>query len=519
MNNIIWIIIAFVVYVAVMIVIGTFSYKRNTNLSEYFLGGRNLNAWVAALSAQASDMSGWLLMGLPGAVYALGTGQVWIAVGLGIGTILNWIIVAKRLRRYTIVSGNSITIPEYLENRFHDTSKILRIASAIFIAIFFAVYTASGFVAGATLFEQIFGLNYNLSLVIGVVFILAYTFLGGFRAVCWTDLIQGLLMFAAILLVPIVAYATIADTALLPVGFTDVLGDGAGGTQSAISVVSQLAWGLGYFGMPHVLVRFMAIKSDKTVRKSAIIAIIWVAVTLIFAIITGLVGKMALVDLADSETVFIVLIQRLFLSEGAVAYAPLLGGFFLCGILAAIMSTADSQLLVTASSFTSDIYKNALHKGAGDRHLVWVSRVSVIVIAAIAFIIATNRTSSIMGLVSNAWSGFGSTFGALVLLSLYWRRVNRAGAFAGVISGGLTVIIWDYIPVGAGETLAAATGVYSLLIGFIVSFLFTVVVSLVSAPPSKAMLDEFETVRGAADVDALADPNRSDSAFTPDRRE
>ncbi|MDR3305565.1 MAG: sodium/proline symporter PutP, partial [Clostridiales Family XIII bacterium] len=496
MNNIIWIIIAFVVYVAVMILIGAFSYRKNSNLSEYFLGGRNLNAWVAALSAQASDMSGWLLMGLPGAVYALGTGQVWIAVGLGAGTILNWIIVAKRLRRYTIVSGNSITIPEYLENRFHDNSKILRIASAIFIAIFFAVYTASGFVAGATLFEQIFGLNYNLSLIIGVILILAYTFMGGFRAVCWTDLIQGLLMFAAILLIPIVAYAALADTALLPAGFTDPLGDGAGGTQSAISVISQLAWGIGYFGMPHILVRFMAIKSDKTVTKSAVIAIIWVAVTLTFAIITGLVGKMVLSDLGDSETVFIALIQRIFLNENAIIAIPLLGGFFLCGILAAIMSTADSQLLVTASSFTSDIYKNALNKDAGDKHLVWVSRVSVVVIAVIAFIIATNRTSSIMDLVSNAWSGFGSTFGALILLSLYWRRVNRAGAFAGIISGGLTVIVWDYIPVGAGETLAASTSVYSLLIGFLVSLVFTIAVSLASARPSKAMLDEFEIVRG-----------------------
>jgi sodium/proline symporter len=491
MNNVIWIIIAFVAYIAVMITIGAKFYGKNESLSDYFLGGRSLNAWVAALSAQASDMSGWLLMGLPGAVYALGTGQLWIAVGLGIGTALNWIFVAKRLRRYTIVSGNSITIPEYLENRFHDTSKVLRIAAAIFIAIFFAVYTASAFVAGATLFEQIFGLNYTLSLVIGVVVILVYVFLGGFHAVCWTDLIQGLLMLAAILLVPIIAFGAIGDVNGLPAGFADILGDGSGNTQSGISIISQLAWGLGYFGMPHILVRFMAIKSDRTVKRSATIAIIWVVISLTMAIVTGVVGKMVLSELGNPETVFISLIQRVFMDANAIVPVPIIGGLFLCGILAAIMSTADSQLLVTASSLTSDIYRNKLNKNASDKHLLWVSRLSVIIIAAIAFLIATNRESSVMGLVSNAWAGFGATFGALILLSLYWRRVTRAGAFAGVLAGGLTVILWDYIPIG-GTTLGASTGLYSLAIGFAASLAGIVIASLSTAKPGAEITGEFE---------------------------
>ncbi|MDR3224753.1 MAG: sodium/proline symporter PutP [Clostridiales Family XIII bacterium] len=490
MSNIIWIIIAFVAYISVMIVIGAKFYGKNETISDYFLGGRKLNAWVAALSAQASDMSGWLLMGLPGAVYAFGTGQLWIAVGLAIGTALNWIFVAKRLRRYTIISGDSITIPEYLENRFHDTSNVLRIAAAIFIAIFFAVYTASAFVAGATLFQQLFGLNYHLSLLIGVVVILVYTFLGGFHAVCWTDLIQGLLMFAAILLVPIIAFALIGDQNALPAGFTDILGDGAGGTQGGISILSQLAWGLGYFGMPHILIRFMAIKSDKTVKRSAAIAIIWVVISLSMAIVVGVAGKMVFSNLENPETVFISLIQKVFMEANSVVPVPIIGGLFLCGILAAIMSTADSQLLVTASSFTSDIYKNKLKKNASERHLLWVSRLSVVAIAAIAFVIATNRDSSVMDLVSNAWAGFGSTFGALILLSIYWRRVNRAGAFAGVLAGGLTVILWDYIPFG-GATIGDATGLYSLAIGFVVSLAAILIASLSTAQPSSAIMDEF----------------------------
>ncbi|MDR0570236.1 MAG: sodium/proline symporter PutP [Clostridiales Family XIII bacterium] len=499
MPSIIWIIIAFIIYAGVMIVIGAKFYGKSTNLTDYFLGGRKLNAWVAAMSAQASDMSGWLLMGLPGAIYALGTGQLWIAVGLAIGTALNWIFVAKKLRRYTI-ANNSITIPEYFENRFRDTSKIIRIASAIFIIIFFAVYTASGFVACGTLFSQVFGIDYQMALAIGVLVILIYTFLGGFWAVSWTDLIQGLLMFCAIILVPILALASMGGTgsilASAPADFLNPFQDGAGHGLTLISIISQLAWGLGYFGMPHILVRFMAIKDENAVKRSAGIAITWVVMTLAFAVVVAVVGLSFLPDLENPETVFIAMIQKVFMGEGAFFPVPLLGGIFLCAILAAIMSTADSQLLVTASSITSDIYKNAVNKKAKDGHLLWFSRFAVLAVSLVAYVIATDRSSSIMQLVSNAWSGFGSAFGALVLLSLYWRRVNRAGAAAAIISGGLTVIIWDYVKLG-GQTLAASTELYSLAPGFAISLVCAVVFSLLTKEPSREITDEFDKSMGA----------------------
>lgn len=499
MSDTMWIIASFVVYAGIMVLIGLFFFKRSASLNDYFLGGRNLNSWVAALSAQASDMSGWLLMGLPGAVYALGTGQMWIAVGLGIGTILNWLFVAKRLRRYTIKAGDSITIPSYFENRFHDSSQLLRVASAVFITIFFAVYTASAFVAGGTLFSQVFGLDYHVSLLISAALILVYTFLGGFSAVSWTDFIQGLLMLVAILAVPILAMMAVggpaAVSAELPAGFLNVMADGAGGNISFISIISQLAWGLGYFGMPHILIRFMAIKDEKSVGRSAGIAIIWVVLSLCFAVLVGIIGAAYLPGLADSETVFISMIQKVFMGASPYVHIPLLGGLFLCGILAAIMSTADSQLLVTASSITSDLYKGSINKKASDKHLVWFSRGAVVVVAIIAFIIAFDRTSSIMGLVSNAWSGFGSAFGALVLLSLYWKRTNRAGAAAGIIAGGVTVIVWDYIPLLGGTTLATATGLYSLVPGFALSLVSIIVASLLTKAPSAEMQREFEEVQ------------------------
>lgn len=501
MSDIAWIIIAFAAYCVFMILIGVIFFKKSSgSMNDYFLGGRTLNSWVAALSAQASDMSGWLLMGLPGAVYAFGTGQVWIAVGLAIGTVLNWLLVAKRLRRYTIKAGDSITLPEFFENRFRDSSHVLRIASAVFITVFFAVYTASAFVAGGTLFSQVFGIDYQVSLLVSVAVILIYTFLGGFSAVSWTDFFQGLLMLVAILAVPILAVMAMGGVsevqAVLPAGFLNVLSNGAGGSISGVSVVSQLAWGLGYFGMPHILIRFMAIKDEKSVSRSAKIAIIWVILSLVFAVLVGIIGAAYVPGLADSETVFISMIQKVFLGQSPYVAFPLLGGLFLCGILAAIMSTADSQLLVTASSITSDLYKGSINKKASDKHLVWFSRGAVLAVSVIAYLIARDRTSSIMGLVSNAWSGFGSTFGALVLLSLYWKRANRAGAAAGIIAGGLVVVLWDYIPLFAsGATLADKTGLYSLVPGFALSFLAIVLVSLLTKAPSGEMLEEFAAVQ------------------------
>jgi sodium/proline symporter len=500
MSNIVWIIVAFVIYAGVMIGIGAAFFRKSENLTDYFLGGRKLNAWVAAMSAQASDMSGWLLMGLPGSVYALGTGQIWIAVGLAIGTALNWIFVARRLRRHTIAANNAITLPEFFENRFQDGTKLLRFASAAFIIIFFAVYTASAFVAGGTLFSQVFGISYQTALLIGVLVILVYTFLGGFAAVCWTDLIQGSLMLVAILAVPILALADIggadqARAALSP-EFLDAFGDGTGLPQSFVSVISQLAWGLGYFGMPHILVRFMAVKSDATVKRSAAIAIVWVLLTLGFAIVVGIVGAACEPGLANPETVFIEMIQRTFMAEDAIVRIPFIGAIFLCAILAAIMSTADSQLLVTASSITGDIYRGSAKSGASDRNLVWLSRAAVVAVSAVAYVIARDPENSIMELVSNAWSGFGSAFGSLVLLSLYWRRVTRAGAAAGIIAGGLTVIIWDYIPVGAAGTLDAQTGLYSLVPGFALSFVCILLFSKLSKLPPESALRAFDEANG-----------------------
>jgi sodium/proline symporter len=503
MSNTVWILIAFVIYAGIMIGIGFAFFRKSNNLKNYFLGGRDLGAWVAAISAQASDMSGWLLMGLPGAVYAFGTGQLWIAVGLAIGTALNWIFVAKRLRRHTISANDSITLPEYFENRFRDDSKILRSASAVFIILFFSVYTASGFVAGGTLFSQVFGIDYQIALFISVLVILIYTFLGGFAAVCWTDLIQGLLMLIAILAVPILALAAIGGPgtvgATLSPEFLNIFEDGAGHTLSAVSIISQLAWGLGYFGMPHILVRFMAIKSDATVKRSATIAIVWVLLTLSFAVVVGTVGAAYEPGLDNPETVFIQMIHNTFMAADAIIPIPLIGAIFLCAILAAIMSTADSQLLVTASSITGDLYRNSINTKASEGNLMWVSRGSVIAVSIVAYFIARNPETSIMGLVSNAWAGFGAAFGALVLLSLYWRGVTRAGAAAGIVAGGLTVIVWDYIPlVGSGSaaapalTLGAHTGLYSLAPGFALSFAAILLCSKFSKEPPASVLRAFD---------------------------
>ncbi len=499
MSSVVWTLIAFVLYVGVMIAIGGFFFKKSDSLSDYFLGGRQLNSWVAAFSAQASDMSGWLLMGLPGAVYALGTNQVWIAVGLAIGTALNWILVAKRLRRYTIKAGDAITVPQYFENRFCDKSRVLRVVSSVVITVFFTVYTASAFVAGGTLFSQVFGIPYMVALTIGALIILLYTFLGGFAAVSWTDMVQGALMLIAILSVPLLAYAAIGgsaglNSAVTP-AFLNITTTETGEAVSAVSILSQLAWGLGYFGMPHILVRFMAIRREKSVNKSATIAIIWVVLSLTFSVFVGIVGRAFLPGLEDSETVFITMIQAVFMQPDSIVYVPIIGGLFLCGILAAIMSTADSQLLVTAASITGDIYRGFLNRKATEQHYVWFSRLVVAAVAVVAYLIALDPSSGIMGLVANAWSGFGSAFGALVLLSLYWKRVTRNAAVAGIVTGGLTVVVWDYLPLISGQTPGTATGLYSLVPGFALSLAVIVLVSLLAKPAeSEKLAKQFDEV-------------------------
>lgn len=495
----VFILLAFGAYLLMMLTIGIVYYKKTKSSDDYFLGGRSLNGWVAALSAQASDMSGWLLMGLPGSIYALGTGQIWIAVGLAIGTILNWSFVSGRLRKYTIVSGNSLTLPEFFENRYKDKTKILRIASSLFIMIFFLVYTASAFSAGAKLFSAVFGIEYKLALAIGAAVILCYTFLGGFMAVCWTDFVQGFMMLISLMVVPVLVIAMLGgpeatSNILKEVSptFLDPFYNGSK-KMTGVDYISQLGWALGYFGMPHILVRFMAIRDTKEVKKSRVIGIVWVLISLSTAIFVGAVGRAYLGDSlgANSENVFIQMILKVFTGSNLMIF---IGGVLLCGILAAIMSTADSQLLVTASSISEDLYKGVVHKKASEKSMLLVSRITVLAVAAIAFLLALDPNSSVMGLVSNAWAGFGACFGPVVLLSLFWKRSNLPGAASGMITGGLTVIVWDYIKIG-GHTLGESTGLYSLVPGFALGLLAIVAVSLLTKKPSNEMIAEFEEVQ------------------------
>lgn len=501
---------AFAFYMVIMIVIGAVYSRTTKNNEDYFLGGRGLGAWTAAISAEASDMSGWLLMGLPGTFYLAGSGDIWIAIGLLAGTILNWYFVSSRLRRYTIKAGNSLTIPSFFENRFRSKGA-LKIVSAIIIAIFFAVYTASAFSSGAKLFATLFGTEANYSqvyttgLIIAAAVILIYTFLGGFKAVCTTDLIQGLLMLVAILSVPIIAYAVLTyDTSFSAALASKGVPDAAsfinpltvnGNPISINQIISGLAWGLGYFGMPHILVRFMAVKSESEMKKSRKVAITWVTLAFIASFLIGIIGRAyltATLDETTSETVFIRMIQNLFDSNGVLIF---IGGIFLCGILAAIMSTADSQLLVTASAISEDMYKGVIKKDASEKSSLMVGRVSVVIIAIIAFIIALDPKSSIMGLVSDAWAGFGAAFGPVVLLALFWKRSNSAGALAGMISGTVTVILWDYIPLINDATIGTTTGLYSLAVGFPVALVIMVIVSLITKKPSDEIVKEFESIK------------------------
>ena len=506
----IWILVAFIAYMAMMLLIGASYMKTGKSTEDYFLGGRKLGGWVVALSAQASDMSGWLLMGLPGSVYALGTGQMWIAVGLFLGTVANWIIISGRLRRYTIVANNSLTLPAYFENRFHDKKRILLGISSVVIVIFFLVYTASAFASGGKLFSTVFGCSYHVSLTIGAVIILAYTFMGGFMAVCTTDFIQGMLMLVALVTVPVVAFAlmggnvgpALEQTGVTAANFLNVMKNGDN-NFSAVEIISQLAWGLGYCGMPHILVRFMAVKNQKELNKSKGIAIIWVALSLAFAVVIGVLGRAYLyptilgADGGSTEIVFIEMIKQVFTVD---IRLPIVAGLFLCGILAAIMSTADSQLLVTASSMSEDIYKGIIKKDASEEKVMKISRYTVLGVAVLAYLIAWDPNSSIMGLVSNAWAGLGAAFGPTVLMSLFWKRCNLPGAVAGIVSGGLTVIIWDYIPLIGGQTLGTVTGLYSLAIGFLISIVLIVVVSLCTKAPDASIIAEFERVASDEEI-------------------
>jgi sodium/proline symporter len=484
------IIITFIVYLVLMLAIGSHFYRRNESLSDYLIGDRQLNKWVTSMSAQASDMSGWLLLGLPGYAYVQGIEAAWIAAGLAAGTYLNWRFVAFRLRRYTELAGNAITLPDYFANRFNDTNRMLRTLSAVFILIFFLIYTASGFVAGAKLFESVFGLPYHSALLIGVVVIISYTALGGFMAVSWTDFFQGIIMFFAITALPLLAlHATgglrESTAALQQVGpgYLDLFTDGAGKPLTAVAIPSLLAWGLGYFGQPHILTRFMAIREAEEIRPARKIAMTWVVVSLVCAVLVGLGGRIYLSETlgsADSEKVFMILVDRL--------TPPVIGGILLAAVLAAIMSTADSQLLVTSSALTEDLYRVIIRPGAAEKELVWVSRGTVIGVAVIACSIALKPDRSVLELVAYAWAGFGATFGPLVVMSLYWKRMTRNGAIAGIIGGGITVLIWKQLKGGLFD-------LYEIIPGFLASVGLIVLFSLLDRPPSTHVLEEFDHVQ------------------------
>ena len=488
-------ILAFVLYFVLVLGVGlVFFFKsRGGGEKEYFLGGRSMGPWVTAMSAQASDMSGWLLMGFPGSIFAFGLGQVWIGIGLALGTIANWLLVAKRLRRFSKAANDSITIPQYLSNRFAAQSPALRIICAVVFLVFFTVYVASSFVAGSTVFTtvipQLQGQE-DLAMLIFVIIIILYTFSGGFKAVCWTDFFQGIMMLVALMAVPIVIIATKnLDTALLDIPYTTATGETYVFQKSFFAswqdIVSGLAWGLGYFGMPHILVRFMSIKNSKMIKKSATVAIVWVILSLFAAILIAYFGRMLVADQllpdGNQKLIFIKLARDLF--------PPFAAGILLSAIIAASMSTADSQLLVASSSFTSDIYKPVFRKKASDKETLWVGRLVVIIIAVVAYFIASSKSSgaqSIMEMVENAWGGFGSAFGPVIIFSIFWKRMTYKGAVAGVVGGAVTDVLWLLF-------LTDKTGVYELLPGFIVGAVCCLVVSLIDKKPSQEVEKIFET--------------------------
>lgn len=503
------VLITFILYFALMLAIGAFFIKKNNNLSDYFLGGRQLGSWVTAMSAQASDMSGWLLMGLPAAAYMSGISASWIAIGLFIGTYLNWKVLARRLRQFTAVSGDSITIPQYLKNRFMSKSNAISAICAVIIFIFFLVYTASGFSAGAKLFQYVFHIDYIWALTIGAFIIIAYTFMGGFLAVCWTDLVQGILMFFTIIIIPLITVLNTPDfsfdflSGLRGGTFMNLFGD-QGGALGFASIISSLAWGLGYFGMPHILTRFMAIKSHKLIKKSRIIACTWAVISLAAAVMVGIFGYAYLTShgmdpyasSSAAEVIFMDLVMKL--------SPALLAGVLLSAILAAVMSTADSQLLVTASAVANDFYKALFRKNASDKELMWVSRAAVLAIAVIAYVIAFDPNSSVMDLVSYAWAGFGAAFGPVILFSVFWKRMTQRGAILGMVFGGATVLIWETLtqlmtPNAEGvailTNISAISSIYSLIPGFAMGILGVVVGSLTDRKPSEEVEQLFEKAK------------------------
>ena len=514
MGDTVQIMITMVIYMAAVIGIGVaFARRANKSSEDYFLGGRSLGPWVTAMSAEASDMSGWLLMGLPGVAYWCGIADAaWTAIGLAIGTYVNWLITSKRLRRYSEKAGNAITLPEFFSNRFHEKNKVIMTIAAFFILIFFTVYAASCLVTCGKLFSTLFGLDYIPMMIVGAIFVLVYTIIGGFLAESASDFMQAIVMIVALIVIVVTGTAAagglgaVIDNAKSIPGFFEFFGvatpvtvDGvqqaANGvpqfgqaeSYSLLSMVSNVAWGLGYFGMPQVLLRFMAIRSEHELTRSRRIATVWVIISLVVAVFIGVVGRTlyptALLTSSDAENVFILLATNLL--------PPLLAGFVMAGILAATISSSDSYLLIAASAFSKNIFQGLFHKKATDKQVLTVSRITLLVITAAAIIIALDENSGIFTIVSFAWAGFGATIGPLMLLSLFWKRINRAGAIAGMVSGGVMVFVWNLLI----RPLGGVWDIYELLPAFLISCLCIVVVSLLTAPPSQEMQKEFDEVR------------------------
>ena len=478
--------IVFIVYLACMLGIGVFFFVKSHSGGdkEYFLGGRKMGPFVTALSAGTADMSAWVILGLPTSIYSLGLGQIWIPIGLAIGYALSWIFEAPRLRKFSIVANDSITIPQYLTNRFLSKNKALQVVCAIIFLVAYTIYAASSIKACGTLFNTVAGIDANIAMYIAALITIGYVFLGGFKAACWTDFFQGLLMLAAMMIAPIFAATMLGGMNVepMPEGYFTVL-------TSWQDIVSGLAWGLGYFGMPHIIVRFMSLRSQKEMKKSAVVAIFWTVLIVFFAALIGIIGRQFLgydPNTEENSLVFILMVRAIF--------PAVISGVLLAAILAASMSTASAQMLSAASSLAADVYKPIVRKGdATEREMFWMSRCAVILISVVAVLIASNPgAGSIMSLVSNAWAIFGAAFGPCIILSLFWRRFNFAGALSGIVAGGAVDVLWLMF-------LTSSTGVYELLPGFVVGLIVAVAVTLMTPAPSAEVNELFDKANSYED--------------------
>ncbi|MBO5212075.1 MAG: sodium/proline symporter PutP [Clostridia bacterium] len=528
-NGNIGIFITMIIYMCLVIGIGVYFYKRSQKNSEnYFLGGRSLGPWVAAMSAEASDMSGWLLMGLPGVAYWCGLADAfWTALGLAIGTYINWLIVAKRLRNYSQIAGNSITIPDFFSNRYKENKKIILGIASVFILIFFTVYASSCFVTVGKLFNTLFGIDYHVMLIIGAIFVVVYTLIGGFLAESVSDFMQAIVMITALVIMVCVGLVkadgigNVIENAKAIPGFfklnelaSPVVADGVqqsvagfplfgeASSYSVLNMVSMLAWGLGYFGVPQVLLRFMAIRKPSEIKSSRRIATVWVVISLAVAVFIGIVGR-ELMPISDSlntaskaENILIVL---------STEYLPVVvAGIIMAGILAATISSSDSYLLIASSAVSKNIYQGIVRKDkeTDEKTIMWISRIVLIVIALVGIIIAWNEESVIFKLVSFAWAGFGATFGPIMLFSLFWKRTNRAGAIAGMVTGGVSVFVWKLV---LNPLVGGIFAIYELLPAFILSSIAIVIASLATKKPSEEIEKEFDLAKAGIDEAAIAE--------------